>query len=66
MKFDIGDLVDYRHAPKVPVYTGIVLNKMWREDLGNAWYYKIYFIVEQDEAWVEEENIRTLGGFNGI
>jgi hypothetical protein len=45
---------------------GVILKKEWRDDLGSAWYYKVYFLQEEDEAWIEEEFIRTYGGFNGV
>ena len=57
MKYDIGDLVDYQHAPKSGVYTGIVLDKKFLPDAGNEWYYKLYFLYEEDEAWIEERNL---------
>ena len=66
MKFEIGDLVDYRPAPTAPVYTGVVLSKVWRDDDGAVWFYKLYFISEEDEAWICEDDIRGYGGFNGI
>ena len=66
MKFDIGDLVHYQPAPTTPIYTGVVINKTWREDLGCDWYYKLYFIYEEDEAWIQERFIRKYGGFNGV
>ncbi len=66
MKFDIGDLVDYRPSPENLVYTGIVLKKLWREDLGGDWFYKLYFIYENDQAWISENDIRNYGGYNGV
>jgi len=66
MKFDIGDLVDYRPSPSTPIYQAVILNKVWREHFGGNWYYKLYFIDEDDEAWIEEERIRLYGGFNGV
>ena len=66
MKFEIGDLVDYRLSSDAPIYTGVILRKVWREDDGSIWFYKVYFISEEDEAWICEDDIRSYGGFNGI
>ncbi len=66
MRFDVGDLVDYRPVQDAPVFTGVILDKMWEEQHGSIWIYKIYFISEEDEAWCCENDIRLYGGFNGI
>ncbi len=65
MKFEIGDLVDYRIADTGILMTGVILQKMWRED-STIWFYKLYFISEEDEAWIEENDIQRFGGFNGV
>ena len=65
MKFDIGDLVDYRPIDDLPIYTGIVLKKHW-EDRSAVWCYKLYFISEDDAAWIEEDKIKHHGGCNGL
>jgi hypothetical protein len=66
MKFVIGDLVDYQLGPTTPIYTGVVLKKVWREEDGSTWFYKIYFIYEEDEAWICEDDIMAYGGYNGV
>ena len=65
MKFDIGDLVYYKPAED-QAYTGVILKKAWRGEMGSVWFYKLYFIEEEDEAWIEEQYIQNFGGHNGI
>ena len=65
MKFDIGDLVDYRVADTGFLLTGVVLQKMWRQD-ETIWFYKLYFISEEDEAWIEESDLQQFGENNGL
>ena len=65
MKFEIGDLVDYRIADTGTLLTGVILQKAWRED-STIWFYKLYFISEEDEAWIEESDIQKFGENNGV
>ena len=65
MKFDIGDLVDYRVADTGILLTGVVLQRAWRQD-DTIWFYRLYFISEEDEAWIEESDLQRYGGNNGL
>ena len=65
MKFEIGDLVSYRVADTGFLLTGLVLKKAWRQD-ETIWFYKLYFIDQEDEAWIEESDLQQYGGKNGL
>ena len=65
MKFNVGDLVEYRIADTGDLLTGVILNKAWREN-ETIWFYKLYFFTKEDEAWIEESDLQQHGGRNGL